>query len=282
MPILPITLNNFPPARPFSNITPFTYRDGLTHIEFLQALRVWIENDIVNHINNEVGGLDEKFNESVEAMLTFVTTTINEFENEQNQIIDDFDDYVNTKLATVDSYVGGKLIEIDTHISTAQSDFDDHVISKTEDFDDHVDAQTVIINGMVTTVTTARDEAVTAKNDAVTARNQAEMFAANTATLQDAAVANLLTDENTQTYDNLVDIVEAHSIDQLAHDINDPLMHTDAPLNVAMGGTGAVDAAGARTNLELGSIATRAFYTGVADPDDNDGMPAGTLYGKLI
>lgn len=52
-----IPLLSYPAFRPYSNIQPFTVRDGATYLLQVETLLAWIRNDLVPHIDKEVSEL---------------------------------------------------------------------------------------------------------------------------------------------------------------------------------------------------------------------------------
>lgn len=54
----PINPRNYPAYRPYSNVQPFTVRDGATHLLTLEALRAWIRDTLLPHIDTEISGLE--------------------------------------------------------------------------------------------------------------------------------------------------------------------------------------------------------------------------------
>lgn len=54
-----IPLDGYPSYRPYSNITPFTFRDGATYLLQLEALKDWIRDSLVPLLDAEVGGLTD-------------------------------------------------------------------------------------------------------------------------------------------------------------------------------------------------------------------------------
>lgn len=70
-------LESFPyQLRNYNNITPFTYRDGLTYLEVLEGLRDWLYNVLVPHIDEEIGGLNDNWHEQVDGIVANVTAQL--------------------------------------------------------------------------------------------------------------------------------------------------------------------------------------------------------------
>lgn len=63
----------YPNYRPYSNVQPFTVRDGATYLMTLEALRVWIRDVLVPHIDSEIEGLTASWESSVSAVISEAT-----------------------------------------------------------------------------------------------------------------------------------------------------------------------------------------------------------------
>lgn len=75
--ITPITVGDFPRStRPFSNVQPFTYRDGSTYLEILEGLRSWLRDTLVPHLNTELGEVNEAWTREVTALTLAVDTAL--------------------------------------------------------------------------------------------------------------------------------------------------------------------------------------------------------------
>ena len=59
-----IPMINYPAFRPYTNITPFTVRDGATYLLQIETLLAWIRNDLVPHIDKEIRELQESWDET--------------------------------------------------------------------------------------------------------------------------------------------------------------------------------------------------------------------------
>jgi len=66
---MPIVLNNFPEYRPYSNVQPFTVRDGATYLLQLEALKDWLRDYVIPHINTETGELAESWKTQTEFLI---------------------------------------------------------------------------------------------------------------------------------------------------------------------------------------------------------------------
>lgn len=56
-----IPTGNYPNYRPYTNVQPFTVRDGATYLLTLEALKDWIRDTLVPHIDSEINKLAEQW-----------------------------------------------------------------------------------------------------------------------------------------------------------------------------------------------------------------------------
>lgn len=93
-----IPLDKFPNRlRPYTNITPFTYRDGLTYLEVLESLREWIRNDLVKHLDIENDELVEQFNNAIDEVaetLATINTLATQFDDQISAQDNDFTELI--------------------------------------------------------------------------------------------------------------------------------------------------------------------------------------------
>lgn len=52
-----------------TNITPFTYRDGLTYLELLQRIREWVNGGLIDELNKALKDLAKSYNEAIAKLL---------------------------------------------------------------------------------------------------------------------------------------------------------------------------------------------------------------------
>lgn len=64
------------PFMPISNITPFTYRDGMTYLEVLECLREYLNDTLVAYINTNMNDLGEEFTTQVNALITTINAQL--------------------------------------------------------------------------------------------------------------------------------------------------------------------------------------------------------------
>ena len=55
-----------------TNITPFTYRDGLTYLELLQRIREWVNGGLVTELNEALKNLAAGYNDAIAKLLADV------------------------------------------------------------------------------------------------------------------------------------------------------------------------------------------------------------------
>jgi len=100
------------PFNPVSNITPFTYRDGLTNLAILEGLRCYVNETLVDFVNTNFGKLGDDFETQVNLLITQVETQLTAQNdavagqlNTQNTTvttqITDLTNFVNTSVASI-------------------------------------------------------------------------------------------------------------------------------------------------------------------------------------
>lgn len=67
---MPIPMFNYPNFRPYSNVQPFTVRDGATYLMTLEGLRDWIRDTLVPHLDSEIEGLTGSWESNVTDVIT--------------------------------------------------------------------------------------------------------------------------------------------------------------------------------------------------------------------
>lgn len=69
LPVLGDALSTFPRRlRPYNNVTPFTYQDGITYLETLEELREWLSEGLIGHLNKEITTLIEEYDKASDAL----------------------------------------------------------------------------------------------------------------------------------------------------------------------------------------------------------------------
>lgn len=90
-----------PPYAPYTNITPFTYRDGVTYLEKLESFQAYVNNYLVPFINTNFLELGQEFTDEVNKMITTVNDALTLQDTEVDQKITDLTKYVDDTMAAV-------------------------------------------------------------------------------------------------------------------------------------------------------------------------------------
>lgn len=90
-----------PPYIPYTNITPFTYRDGLTFLEKVESFQAYINNYVIPFINDNFTTLGKEFTDEVNKMIDTVNAALAAQDAEVDQKIADLTQYVNDTMAQV-------------------------------------------------------------------------------------------------------------------------------------------------------------------------------------
>lgn len=107
-PIVPVDITGYPRAGfPITTITPLTYRDGLTYLEKMEALRQWIAQTLIPWMEEETTGLSESWTAEVTALVADV-----------NAALTAQADQVNTALTAQDAEVDQKIADLTTYVNT--------------------------------------------------------------------------------------------------------------------------------------------------------------------
>ena len=80
-----INPRNYPAYRPYSNVQPFTVRDGATHLLTLEALRAWIRDTLLPHIDTEISGLESSWETQNDDMRDLFESAIQDVVNISSQ-----------------------------------------------------------------------------------------------------------------------------------------------------------------------------------------------------
>lgn len=57
------------PSRPYSNVQPFTVRDGATMLMQMESIKTWLRDYLVPHVNSEVGSLSTAWLDQTERLI---------------------------------------------------------------------------------------------------------------------------------------------------------------------------------------------------------------------
>jgi len=97
-----------PPFSPFSNIAPFTYKDGATYLNTLDDLRVYVNDTLVAFLNNnntaigaEISTLIGQVNTALDANLLAVVNDLSAQNTLVNGEITNLTNYVNAQVAAI-------------------------------------------------------------------------------------------------------------------------------------------------------------------------------------
>lgn len=104
-PVTPLTPYTAP-YEPVSNITPFTYRDGLTYLEVLTGLRRYITDIVVPYADSTFNELGTEFAAQVNTMIDTVNASLVAEDSNVATAITNLTNYVNSQVAAI---VGGSV-----------------------------------------------------------------------------------------------------------------------------------------------------------------------------
>lgn len=93
-------------GRQYTNITPFTIRDGFTYAESLEELRTWVYDYLIPHIDTEIGGLVDDWQEQVSIVFTTLAESLAAHDTVIDGKVASMEDYVD---AAVDSIINATL-----------------------------------------------------------------------------------------------------------------------------------------------------------------------------
>ncbi len=113
MTITPPTVGPYPPTYPpYTNITPFTYRDGITYLEKLESFQAYINGYVIPFINEQYSTLGPDFQEQIDALTADVNAQFALLTQEFNdgQAAQDAD--VDQDLADLKAYVDQQIANI--------------------------------------------------------------------------------------------------------------------------------------------------------------------------
>lgn len=193
MTIDPIPLDDFPrTGRPWNNITPFTYRDGLTYLEVLEALRAWVRDVLTAHLNGEMEEFAENWNQVLNDFQVAVIESFDQKMEEFDVDVQAFKDAVNEQFATLRQ-------SLEADIASQLATVNDALAA----WDSTYATFTANIQALVDQWTSVQIE----NNDVITAAIIADPESATRAALQpllsdgvtDAVVNAIVSDESTAT-----------------------------------------------------------------------------------
>ena len=100
-----------PPFNNVSNIAPFTYKDAQTYLSDLDAIRIFVNKQLIDFINTNTDTLGEFVVDNINALIVQVNTALDEQDTEVDQKITDLTTYVDTQVALI---IGNSVITNDT------------------------------------------------------------------------------------------------------------------------------------------------------------------------
>lgn len=111
--ITAVPISGFPGSGiPYTNVTPFTYRDGLTYLEVLEDLRAWLRDTLVPWLNDTVGSLESAWHTEVDALVAAVNAALDAQATQVNGALTTQSGEVNENIAALTLYVNSSIAEI--------------------------------------------------------------------------------------------------------------------------------------------------------------------------
>lgn len=118
---MPINLNDFPEYRPYTNIQPFTVRDGATYLLQLETLKDWIRDTLVPHIDSEITELANSWGANK-----------TELQGIFEQVVTDLITQVDTAIAELTTLVNSSVASMGDSVEQAQAARDAAIIARNE------------------------------------------------------------------------------------------------------------------------------------------------------
>lgn len=183
------------PFKPVNNITPFTYRDGVTYLEILESLSFYVQNTLVDYVNENFTNLGNEFEIEVNRLITDINAALETQSEENAEAATALTEYVNGVVETINAgyvtytaEIDGKIAEVTEDIT----DFNTFVTTEVANLTTYVNAQVATIIGESATL---NDETVAAlvttssdTQDALDARYGSSVF-------NDPALAAIINDD---------------------------------------------------------------------------------------
>lgn len=177
MTIDPIPLDDFPrTGRPWNNITPFTYRDGLTYLEVLEALRAWVRDVLTAHLNDEMEEFAENWNQVLNDFQVAVIESFDQKMEEFDVDVQAFKDAVNAQFDQLRKSLESDIANQLTTVNDALAAWDETYATFTANIQALVDQWTAvqITNNDTITESIIRDQeslTTTAMHEAIEERS---------------------------------------------------------------------------------------------------------------
>lgn len=103
---------NFP-VSPIPNITPFTYRDGLTYLERMEAFITWVNDVVVVFVNDNYSELADTFETEVTTLINTVNQALADQTANNNTALNDQLTAVNTALTNLQISVNSQIGDLE-------------------------------------------------------------------------------------------------------------------------------------------------------------------------
>lgn len=98
-------------ASPVTNITPFTYRDGLTYLEVLMEFRNYIEAVLVPSVESHINGLEGAWDTNINELQTYVDTLAANLVTFVNEAVDSI---LNSSVSVQDAVTRDLIEDVDS------------------------------------------------------------------------------------------------------------------------------------------------------------------------
>jgi hypothetical protein len=173
--VTPTNLSGFPMGlHSYTNITPFTYRDGLSFLEKVEGLQSWLRTILVPHIDGEISEFGLAWNAEVTALQDAVNAALSGQADSVNAAIAAEKEYVDTTIATEKDHVDTTIIDLRTYVDQQIA----QIVENSLEANDSV--VTALINATSSATRGALDNRYAALADIDT--NTASLLADDTAT----------------------------------------------------------------------------------------------------
>lgn len=123
-----MTINYFMPIGfprfPITGITPFTYRNGLTFLELLEAMREWINTIMIPDMNDNIDKLLQNYKDAIDEMVKNNNATI----DQMNQLYAEFTEALTLEMLEFTTAVDA---DIAAHKDAVETDITEYKASTT-------------------------------------------------------------------------------------------------------------------------------------------------------
>jgi len=111
--VTPTNLSGFPAGlHNYTNITPFTYRDGMSFLEKVESLQNWLYTILVPHIDGEMSSFETAWNDEVTSLIATVNTALTTQADEVNTAISTETASNDQKIADLTTWVSEQIATI--------------------------------------------------------------------------------------------------------------------------------------------------------------------------